>query len=163
MTLLPLTLGVRSAPDTEGSSLKSQTDKVLKRDGFACRFCGFPSLKYQRVVPHPAAGTPALATACGFCEQCLSLDRIGTTGVGVLIWLPEMNQAALNHIARAAYVGRLEGKKLAGVNEHASQAINALTARRSEAKKRLGSDDPLLLATVLRESLKPKEREAVAA
>jgi hypothetical protein len=49
------------------------------------------------------------------------------------------------------------------VTESGRRAIDVLLSRRSEAKKRLGSDDPLLLATVIQEMLKTKEvQEAVA-
>jgi hypothetical protein len=55
---------------------------------------------------------------------------------------------------RAIYVARASGHPLAAA---ATQAFDALMTRRTEAKKRLGSDDPLLLATVLYESLTEKE------
>jgi hypothetical protein len=76
------------------------------------------------------------------------------TGAGVLVWLPEIAQADLQHIARAIYVARESGDEtLAAL---ATRALDALLARRADAKKRLGSDDPLLLATVFHESLKDK-------
>ena len=158
-------LGVKLSLDAEISSPPSTipTDKVLRRDRFSCRFCDFQSRKYQRVVPHARAGSPPFATACIFCEQCLCLERTGTTGAGVLIWLPEITQAALNHIVRAIYIGRLEGKKTPQIPELATRALDALTARRADAKKRLGSDDPMLLATLLYESLTQDERQQAVA
>ncbi len=79
-------------------------------------------------------------------------------GSGVLVWLPEISQAELNHIARAIYIARAdEGSEIA---KAADRAFDALMARKSEAKKRLGSEDPLLLSTVLSENLKPNERAA---
>ncbi|MDD5587450.1 MAG: hypothetical protein PHY92_10965 [Alphaproteobacteria bacterium] len=75
-------------------------------------------------------------------------------GAGVLVWLPEISQADLHHIMRAIYAVRDSDHPLA---EKASKAFNALMARRTEAKKRLGSDDPLLLATVLTETLTDAE------
>lgn len=158
MTFLPVAPGVRHSPDTgKGASSqahprsKAQTDKTLQRDDYTCRFCGFHSKHYQRVIANPdTRDRQEWVTACTFCEQCLNLDRAGVTGAGILIWLPEIGQAELNHIARAIYVARAEPNDL---SETATRALDALTSRRAEAKKRLGSDDPLLLATVMQEML----------
>jgi len=79
-------------------------------------------------------------------------------GSGVLIWLPEISQVELNHVARAIYVARDGGD--AENAQAGNRAFDALIARRTEAKKRLGSEDPLLLCTVLRENLNDKERAA---
>jgi intracellular multiplication protein IcmJ len=128
----------------------------LKQDDFTCRFCGFRSQQYQRVVPF----RKEFVTTCGFCEQVLSLERAGMMGSGVLIWLPEISQTELNHVARAIYIARAEEE--GEIAKAADRALDALLARRTEAKKRLGSEDPLLISTVLRENLNDKER-AVAA
>lgn len=159
MAFLPVTPGVRREPDAgAGPSkkapqpVKNQTEKTLQRDDYTCRFCGFRSQKYQRVIANPdqKSGQP-MVTSCTFCEQCLNLDRAGVTGPGMLIWLPEIGQAELNHIARAIYVARAEPAN--DLTDVATRALDALQARRAEAKKRLGSDDPLLLATVMHEML----------
>lgn len=162
MTLLPLTLGVRrssgagKAGQSSGPVSKKQTEKALRRDDYACRFCGFRAEKYQRAVPYAEAGDdPPVATACIFCEQCLMLERAGMMGSGTLIWLPEIGQAELNHIARAIYVAQADQDE--DISGAATRALDALMARRGDAKKRLGNDDPLLLATVLQESLAPDE------
>ncbi len=75
-------------------------------------------------------------------------------GAGVLVWLPEISQTDLHHIARAIYVARASKSDLA---VRAAHALDALMSRRAEAKKRLGSDDPLLLATVFHENLTEQE------
>ncbi len=158
MSFLPLTLGVGQSSGAEGGGSgppsKSSAEKILKRDGFSCRFCGFRASQYQRIVPFEGD----LVTACSFCEQVQSLDRAGLMGGGVLIWLPEITQAELNHIARAIYVARAEED--GAMTEAATRALDALMTRRTEAKKRLGSDDPLLLATVLHEHMTASERAA---
>jgi len=152
-------LGVRRSPDAEKSlsrdrsHLRGQMEQTLRRDDFTCRFCGFHATQYQRVVPCEGEDPP-FATACNFCEQCLSLDRAGLAGSGLLIWLPEIGQAELHHIARAAYVARATNSELAVA---ATRTLDGLVARRADAKKRLGSDDPLLLATVMHEMLDDKE------
>ena len=159
MSFLPLTLGV-GRPSGIGGALKPPTKAeaaaLLKRDDFTCRFCGFRATQFQRLVPTKEG----YVTACGFCEQVLSLERAGLMGGGVLIWLPEITQVQLNHIARAIYVARAdEGSAMADV---ATRALDALMLRRTDAKKRLGSDDPLLLATIMHENLNDAERDAVA-
>lgn len=92
-------------------------------------------------------------TVCSFCEMSLALDRAGLTGAGILVWLPELSQAELNHVVRALYVAREAEGTLA---KAATRTLEVLTARRSEAKKRLGTDDPLLLATALLEEVDDK-------
>lgn len=130
---------------------KNEAEKILNRDDFSCRFCGFRAVQYQRLAP-TAEG---FVTACGFCEQVTALERTGLAGGGVLIWLPEISQTDLHHITRAIYIARADDEDpLAAV---AARALDALMARRTEAKKRLGSDDPLVLATVLLENLDDKE------
>ncbi|HUY67726.1 MAG TPA: type IV secretion protein DotN [Alphaproteobacteria bacterium] len=161
MSFLPIVLGVRRASDAENAlssdrnKRRAQIQKTLERDDYACRFCGFRALKYQHAVPYAGAGGDSFVTACGFCEQCLLLDRAGLYGSGVLAWLPEIAQAELNHIMRAAYVAL--GGNDQPLAAAAARARDALLARRQEAKKRIGSDDPLMLATVLYESLEDNE------
>jgi len=157
MAFLPLALGVRLTSGAEKASpsqQKSLVEKAQKRDDFSCRFCGFQAKQYQRAIPWVGAGDPPLATVCTFCEQCLNLERAGVVGAGLLLWLPEISQIDLNHLARAIYVARTNKGPVADL---ATRALDALTVRRAEAKKRLGSDDPLLLATIMRESLDEEE------
>ena len=157
VALFPLALGVRSssAAGASASPQKAVVEKTLKRDDYTCRFCGFHAKQAQRTIPYAEAGDPPLATACIFCEQVLNLERSGMANGGLLIWLPEISQVDLNHLVRAIYVARADKKD--PMAELATRALDALTARRAEAKKRLGSDDPLLLATILQESLTTDE------
>lgn len=156
MKFLPLILGVRRASDAEKHKVsvpsKSQTEEALRRDDHTCRFCGFKSQQYQRVISSPAylKRDEEFLTVCTFCENSLLLERAGMMGSGVLVWLPEIGQAELNYIARAIYIARADAGEMA---ESATRALDALLARRAEAKKRVLSDDPLVLATVLHENL----------
>ena len=67
---------------------------------------------------------------------------------GMLIWLPEIAQADLHHIARAIYVARISQGPVA---EASRAALDAIMARRNEAKRRISTDDPSILSTVLRD------------
>ncbi len=162
MTYLSIPLGVRRVLDAKGAvdrrPSKTQTEKTLVRDGFACRCCGFESKKFQRVVPmsslDPSAKTDDWATVCTFCELTANLDRAGLAGAGFLVWMPEMTQAELSNVVRALYVARDAQDQT--LSKAAIRTLEVLTARRAEAKKRLGTDDPLLLATAFYEQLDDK-------
>jgi len=135
--------------------------KVYERDDYTCRFCGFKSQKYQDI--HFVDSKPSnqqldnLATACIYCHQCFDLERVSAMRSGVLVWLPEIEQAELNHIARAIYVARISQGSMAEV---AKNALETLMARRQDAKDRLSTDDPYIMATVMRDFLGPKHYAA---
>jgi intracellular multiplication protein IcmJ len=151
--LLPIILGARRKSGTVFSAFKGSPEKIWRRDDHTCQFCGFRAEKYQRVVPGSWCGDERDAlTACLFCEQCFSLDNHGQTGSGFLIWLPEMTQAQLNHLVRALYIAKGSPKWAV----RAQAALEALNTRRAEAKKRIGTDDPLALGTVMFESTADK-------
>lgn len=163
MKLLPITLGiVRSSGNAqiaEKTALQMQDlrPKILERDDHTCRFCGFRSMKYQEV--QTLNGNPDdlhtdnLATSCIYCNQCFDLEKASQMNSGVLVWLPEVEQAELNHIARAIYVARISQGTMA---DAARAALEAIMARREDAKARMATDDPFFLATVLRDFLGPK-------
>ena len=67
-----------------------------------------------------------------------------------LIWHHEIDQASLLHMARAIYVARFSQGPMA---EAARVALDTLMARREEARRRIETDDPYVLATVMRDYL----------
>ncbi|MBI1302129.1 MAG: hypothetical protein GC137_10835 [Alphaproteobacteria bacterium] len=69
---------------------------------------------------------------------------------GVLLWLPEIPQADLHHIARAIYVARISQGPVA---DAARKSLDAIMYRRQSIKDRIGTDDPYILATVLQDYL----------
>jgi len=151
--------GVR--PSSQGSTLSAETrQKVFERDGHVCQCCGFLSMKYQDI--HFLNGVRGdvrpenMVTACIFCCQCFNLDEVGTMRSGVLVWLPEIPQADLHHIARAVYVARISQGPVA---DAARRSLDILMQRRGEARNRLGTDDPFILATVLKDYISQKSYE----
>jgi intracellular multiplication protein IcmJ len=148
--------------DEKGTSGVSSELKarVFDRDKNTCVCCGFESAKYQDVIFKNGISTDLrmenMLTACIFCHQCFNLDLVNTMRSGVLIWLPEMDQAKLHHIARAIYVARISQGPVANA---ARQALDVLLHRREEARRRLGTDDPFILATVMRDYLTNKHYE----
>jgi hypothetical protein len=100
------------------------------------------------------------------------LERETIAEEAVLIWLPEMTQAALNALAYATHKRLLREGALhrtvnafAVIREHgpdsALEAIRALEARSAEAEARLGTASPRVLGAALMR-MKPKAYEARA-
>jgi hypothetical protein len=96
------------------------------------------------------------------------LERETIAEEAVLIWLPEMTQAALNALAHGAHkrlsrAGALHraANAFALARERpdgALEAIRTLEARRAEAEARLGTASPRLLGAALLR-MKPKTYE----
>jgi len=164
-TSYPLILGIARSGNAQnfsskdgkapGSDLKPEIRaKVFERDDNTCQCCGFRSQKYQDVFFKNGVQSDHrmdnLATACVFCHQCFNLDLVNTMRSGVLIWLPEIDQATLHHIARAIYVARISQGPVANA---ARQALDILLNRREEVRRRISTDDPFILANVLRDYL----------
>lgn len=133
---------------------KDLKDKILGRDDHTCQSCGFKSQKYQEI--HFLNGDKSdysednLTTLCIFCHQCFDLEKVSEMRSGVLLWLPEIEQAQLHHIVRAIYVARISQGSAA---EAARASLDALMARREEARRRLGTDDPFILGSVMKDYL----------
>jgi intracellular multiplication protein IcmJ len=155
---LPIVLGL-SANHLKGSSKpfvaddaieEEQKARILERDNHCCQYCGFQAEKYQKVNVKDGnwnnLSDDNLVTSCIFCQQCFYLDRVTSMRSGVLIWLPEMTQAALHHLIRAIYVARITQSPVA---EYARGALDALMSRREDAKRRIQTDDPGILSMVM--------------
>ena len=135
--------------------------KVFERDNHTCSFCGFHAQKYQDIhfIDSNSANTKIdnMRTACMYCAQCFDLEKAAGMKSGVLVWLPEISQTDLNHIARAIYVARISQGQMA---ECARAALETLMGRRTEALARVGTDDPYILSTVMRDFLGPRQYAA---
>ena len=177
MTNYPINLGItrplssgqktKTGADNTGSSSSISTkipkelkEKIFERDQFTCHCCGFQSQKYQEILhknQNPIDfNEDNLITVCNFCLQCFQMERVSDMKSGVLIWMPEIEQTTLNHLARAIYVARISQGPVA---EAARKALTTLMARREEAKKRIHTDDPYILSMVLKDYLGPKHYE----
>lgn len=130
--------------------------KVLSRDDHTCQCCGFQAEKYQmihnRKSQHKYDDPAELITVCNFCYQVLHMEVVGTMRSGVLVWLPEISQAELHNIMRAIYVARISQGPVA---DSARKALDILMDRRGEARNRLGTDKPEILAMVLQDYISP--------
>lgn len=83
--------------------------RMLQRDRYTCRFCGFQARLYQDVVNLDGNYTnnkpDNLVTACCFCSQCFFMESVGVGGYGggTLIYLPELSQAELNSLCHVVF------------------------------------------------------------
>ena len=128
--------------------------KIYERDQYTCQCCGFKADKYQEIhfINHDLSDfhTENLITVCIFCHQCFRLEETSKMRSGVLVWLPEISQADLHHIARAIYVARISQGTMA---ESARQALDVIMTRRATVQERLSTDDPFILSMVMEDFL----------
>ena len=154
MRLQPLILSVRESGRTGGGAQSS------------CPFCGVRFAEGQEPFLCPDGSADF---SCVPCHLVRHLERDTIAEEAVLIWLPEMTQAALNALAHGAHKrlardGALHqaanpfGRAPEQVPNGAIEAIRALEARSAEAEARLGTASPSVLgASLLR--MKPKTYE----
>jgi hypothetical protein len=150
--MAPFVLSVRRP--TESAS--------IRKNGGAgkgsCRFCAAPAKPQELFSFLDGDG------ACPFCHLVRHLDRPNTDEEAVLIWLPELTQAAvialvhechrrlakhgMQHLAGAGRAAT--GDELIPVDaREALAAIAALLGRVDEVEARLGSSSPKALAQAL--------------
>lgn len=142
----------------ESMDNKKQTlakNAVLARDHHACRFCGFLSQKYQVIVTRNGKSwdTSQMFTACIFCAQCLTIDKVSGYRSGVLLYIPEISHEYLNLVAKVIYVCRISQGESA---DKARKLLDILMARREVARERIKTDDPAILTRMLSETQDPK-------
>jgi intracellular multiplication protein IcmJ len=130
---------------------------VWRRDFDTCQFCGFRSAKYQTVVWLSATQLDIndLATSCVFCEQVLRVDVAFPQKSGVLVWLPQVSQVAINRAMYVLYMLRISQDTRA---QRARALLDRLMGRRVGAKERFGSDNPEAAAARLRGDTAPEHR-----
>ena len=165
MTQQQIKFGVGSLSDKGRPFVKNPEDvpedfqqSVFERDEHTCQFCGFKSQKYQKLQflgdDAESKDPDDYATACTYCYQCFHLEEVPRMQSGALIWLPEITQAELNNLARAIYIARITQGPMA---DTARDALELLMARKEEAKQRLGTDEPRILASIFQDFMEGKE------
>ena len=151
MRLAPLVLSVRESGRTGGGAQSS------------CPFCGVRFAEGQEPFLCPDGSADF---SCAPCHLVRHLERDTIAEEAVLIWLPEMTQAALNALAHGAHrrLARDGALRWAAspfaltpeqVPNGALEAIRALEARSFEAETRLGASSPRVLGAALMR-MKPK-------
>lgn len=122
--------------------------KVLQRDHYTCRYCGFFTKEYQEVVNidqnYKNNKIENLATACCFCAQCFFIDSLGMDGNsgGKIVYLPEISQADLNNFCRvlfcsldkeSAYKAKLQAVYMS-LKDRAKDVVNCFGPDSSDPK-----------------------------
>jgi len=149
--LAPLVLSVRESGRKAGCAQSS------------CPFCGVCFAEGQEPF---LCQDGSADFSCAPCHLVRHLERDTIAEEAVLIWLPEMTQAALNALAYAAHKRLLREGALTHapspfahapveVPNGALEAIRALEARSVEAETRLGASSPRVLGAALMR-MKPK-------
>lgn len=142
--------------DKQSDDYIALKSKILTRDDHTCQCCGFRSEKYQELLNISEGPSPKdedIITTCLFCYQCFYLDEVSRMRSGILLWLPEIEQADLNHIARALYVARISQGPMADTSK---KILDTLMTRRADVRERLGTDDPGVLSKVLSDYISRK-------
>jgi hypothetical protein len=155
--LLPLVL--TATPGAEVDSPGNEpASAATHSDDAHCTFCGVRSGRWQRFAAAPRDGHDRVAV-CPLCLLPQHLERPSIDAEAVLVWLPEMSQAALNVTMRQIHLElRALGEDLRDTGrlrldtrerQRLYSARAAISARRTAAAARLGTDKPTELAGAL--------------
>lgn len=150
-------------------------EKLFKSKKYTCEACGFFDVSHIEVHhingDHGDGRPENLATICHFCHLTQHLGLAGRNKEAILIWLPEIDQATLAHVARSIFVAKFMvdtqpqgamagGRRRAAVEktkqiaEAADVVMAQLMARAVEAEAAIGTSDPLALAAALQKIAK---------
>ena len=158
-------------PDATGR--EEAIHATFERDAHACRFCGHRSDKWQEVFhldgDHMNWSAENLVTACTLCHAAQHLGRPAVEREAVLIWLPDVSQAALNTIVRRIHLILYAHDEPAHVDEPprseeapVHEALSAYRALLGEARTlegRIHTSSPRELGAALLEiAAKGRER-----
>lgn len=140
--------------DEANTEFKKIRKKILERDNYTCRYCGFRSDKYQEVHHlddnHSNNSESNLITTCSLCHACFHIGLAGIKKRGVLIHIPSsenITQAKLNQLIRALWIGERGGNKNIAIAS--ISAISRLNKRTVEARRVIGTSDPTILGDFL--------------
>ena len=136
---------------------KAFEEKIFKRDGYACQFCGFHAKTDQTVINvdgnYSNNKSTNLVTSCCFCAQCFFVESVGVGGYGggTLIFLPELSQATLNSFCHVMFCAMTNDT---GMKNTAQTVYRALKSRAQiiESKFGEGTSDPAILGHLLIDS-----------
>ncbi len=165
MRLLPLGLTANAASWRleAADPVGGQASLALARDGRACRFCGLASGPWAEIFhrngDHADDSLDNLAAACPACHACQHLGRDGADQEYLVVWLPHLTQAALNHLVRGIHHVFLDHGEAVHMAASPSQDTSALrsayaayrelAACSSVAQASLGTSSPRLLGEAL--------------
>lgn len=161
--LLPLTLSAHASGWDPAGSRRGNEEQVSLA-GETCQFCGFGAAGWQAPFhldgDHDNASRDNVALACPLCHLCQHMDRPHIVQEAVLVWLPEVSQAATIALARRIHlVLRSYGEPPhmeRGRPLRSGDALSAawaaqlsLRARAKPAQERIGTSSPADFAAAL--------------
>ncbi len=130
---------------------------VLTRDQFCCQYCGIIHQHAQEIInlngQYSDNSVENLITACVLCAQCGFLESVSIEnyGGGVLVYLPELSQAAVNGFCYALFKAMdQQGQE----EEIAHQYYRTLKLRTKAVEDALGTgmSEPAVFGKLLVES-----------
>lgn len=126
--------------------------KILERDNYTCRYCGFKAKKFQEIHHldnnHQNNEDSNLITACCLCHMVNHVGFAGIRQSAKLIYIdPKYNisQAQLNQVVRALWIA----KTVPGndeLNSHASSMLARIHKYIILAHMKINTPDPAILA-----------------
>lgn len=145
-----LTVPKSFKPKEAGRQMITSQD-IWERDNHTCQYCGMVSHRYQEVNNlngnHQDSRADNMVTICPLCHGCFHLDSRKLNGTALLVYLPQVKQADLNNLLRAAFVAIRRGTA-----ENKTRAIGALKALEAHARpveKAWGTSSPFEFGNVL--------------
>lgn len=141
--------------------------KVLDRDNYTCRLCGFKANKWQEVHhindDHSDNRVDNLWTVCSYCHMCQHIGLAGRNEEAVLVWLPEIPQDKLHHLIRTIQVAHRWAetstmarnvrsdmiKTAKTIAEGAENLMSEFTERQAVAEAKLGTSDLSEIANIM--------------
>jgi len=162
MLLLPLVLSAHPSAWNPGTAVGERQGRDPMQDA-SCRFCGLLAADWQEPFhlngDHADDAPDNIAASCVLCHLSQHLDRPSIAQEAMLVWLPEMSQAALNVLACRIHLilhrhdepphmerrPQTDTPALRG----AWSALTALQARTAAATTRLGTASPRDLGAAL--------------
>ena len=156
----PLVLSAHFSVWTADADEGERTAAGADTDPVACQFWGQPTMGWQEPFHLNDEREANLVASCPLCHLVQHLNRPDIDREAVLIWLPEMAQAALNVLVRQihlACIGAGVSPILSDAGWSSSKpaaakplaAYAALQERSAVAMERLGTNSPRLLGGVL--------------
>lgn len=135
--------------------------KVLERDRYTCRYCGFRAEKFMEVHhlddDHEHNAMDNLITACPLCHQVFHMGLAGKQQGGILILLPELSQADLNRLVHAIWLWSTHPDRY----DAADMLYERLKMRAHDMEYGFGdgASNPALVGDILHRELSDKQYE----
>ena len=140
-------------PDAERHNdvYRAIAPKALAEHQYTCQFCELQcrgAIEVHHIDGrHENNDRSNLVPACRMCHLAHHIGFVGAMNAGLLVYLPELSQAALNTVQRTLWVGTQS--KISVIADRCQTKMSHLHYGMIEAKKRLGTGSLTQLAIKL--------------